>query len=170
MVLQLIHTTKPDSHGNTERGQFLHTNKIFDDFDDIRKEIEQETLRAAGQNRGISKLPISLRIYSPDVLDLTLVDLPGMTKIPDGDQPSDIEKQIRNLVQGYISKENCVILSVSAANVDLANSESLKLARQVDPQGRRTIGVLTKLDLMIMIMDAGTNALDILTGRVTCTR
>ena len=55
-----------------------------------------------------------------------------------------------------------VILAVSAANVDLANSESLKLARSVDPQGRRTIGVLTKLDLM----DAGTNALDILTGRV----
>lgn len=54
-----------------------------------------------------------------------------------------------------------VILSVSAANVDLANSESLKLARSVDPQGRRTIGVLTKLDLM----DAGTNANDILTGR-----
>lgn len=62
----------------------------------------------------------------------------------------------------YISKPNCVILSVSAANVDLANSDSLKLARSVDPQGRRTIGVLTKLDLM----DAGTNALDILSGRV----
>lgn len=57
---------------------------------------------------------------------------------------------------------NSVILSVSAANVDLANSDSLKLARTVDPQGRRTIGVLTKLDLM----DAGTNALDILMGRV----
>ena len=55
-----------------------------------------------------------------------------------------------------------MILAVSAANVDLANSESLKLARSVDPQCRRTIGILTKLDLM----DAGTNALDILTGRV----
>ena len=55
-----------------------------------------------------------------------------------------------------------VILAVSPANVDLANSESLKLARSVDPQGRRTIGVLSKLDLM----DAGTNALDILTGRL----
>ena len=51
---------------------------------------------------------------------------------------------------------------MSAANVDLANSDSLKLARQVDPAGRRTIGVLTKLD----IMDQGTNAYDILTGRV----
>lgn len=55
-----------------------------------------------------------------------------------------------------------VVLAVSPANVDLANSDSLKLARSVDPQGRRTIGVLTKLD----IMDAGTNALDVLTGRV----
>lgn len=79
-----------------------------------------------------------------------------------GDQPSDIERQIRSLVLDYITKPNCIILAVSAANVDLANSESLKLARSVDPQGRRTIGVLTKLDLM----DAGTNALDILTGRV----
>ncbi|KAL5531188.1 hypothetical protein ACEPAG_4064 [Sanghuangporus baumii] len=162
LILQLIHTNNPDSQGNVEWGEFLHVQKKFTDFEDIRSEIEQETLRVAGQNKGISRLPISLRIYSPNVLDLTLVDLPGLTKIPVGDQPSDIEKQIRSLVQEYISKENCVILAVSAANVDLANSESLKLARQVDPQGRRTIGVLTKLDLM----DAGTNALDILTGRV----
>ncbi|CAL1714003.1 unnamed protein product [Somion occarium] len=167
LVLQLIHTPVPDpsspnSTSYTEWGQFLHIDKRFTDFNEIRKEIEQETYRVAGQNKGISKLPIHLRIYSPNVLDLTLVDLPGLTKIPVGDQPSDIERQIRSLVLDYISKPNCVILSVSAANVDLANSESLKLSRSVDPQGRRTIGVLTKLDLM----DAGTNALDILTGRV----
>lgn len=65
-------------------------------------------------------------------------------------------------MQGFLLLYFSVILAVSAANVDLANSEALKLARSVDPQGRRTIGVLTKLDLM----DAGTNALDILTGRV----
>ncbi|KAL0954066.1 hypothetical protein HGRIS_005217 [Hohenbuehelia grisea] len=167
LVLQLIHTPlpsepSPNAPPYTEWGQFLHVDKRFTDFNEIRKEIEQETFRVAGQNKGISKLPISLRIYSPNVLDLTLVDLPGLTKIPVGDQPSDIERQIRNLVLDYISKPNCVILSVSPANVDLANSESLKLARSVDPQGRRTIGVLTKLDLM----DAGTNALDVLTGRV----
>lgn len=157
LVLQLIHTP-----GGDEWGQFLHLDKRFEDFGEIRKEIEQETFRVAGQNKGVSKLPIHLRIHSPNVLDLTLVDLPGLTKIPVGDQPSDIERQIRTLVLEYISKPNCVILAVSAANVDLANSESLKLARSVDPQGRRTIGILTKLDLM----DAGTHALDILTGRV----
>ncbi|KAH0836843.1 Dynamin central region-domain-containing protein [Lanmaoa asiatica] len=166
LVLQLIHTPIPDPSSSppayTEWAQFLHIDKRFTDFNEIRREIEQETYRVAGQNKGISRLPISLRIYSPNVLDLTLVDLPGLTKIPVGDQPSDIERQIRNLVTEYISKPNSVILAVSPANVDLANSDSLKLARSVDPQGRRTIGVLTKLD----IMDAGTNALDILTGRV----
>lgn len=85
-----------------------------------------------------------------------------LPKIPVGDQPSDIERQIYGLVSSYISKPNCIIIAVSPANVDLANSDSLKLARAIDPQGRRTIGVLTKLDLM----DQGTHALDILTGRV----
>jgi dynamin 1-like protein len=65
----------------TEWGQFLHIDKKFTDFNEIRKEIEQETFRVAGQNKGVSKLPISLRIYSPNVLDLTLVDLPGLTKV-----------------------------------------------------------------------------------------
>ncbi|BGP24158.1 dynamin GTPase [Rhodotorula toruloides] len=155
-------TTSASAGAPQEYGEFLHIDKRFYDFGEIRKEIENETLRVAGGNKGISRLPIHLKIYSPNVLNLTLVDLPGLTKIPVGDQPTDIERQIRNLVLDYVSKPNCVILAISPANVDLANSESLKLARAVDPQGRRTIGVLTKLDLM----DAGTNALDILTGRV----
>ena len=85
LVLQLIHTAKPNetspSTSYTEWGQFLHIDKKFTDFHEIRKEIEQETFRVAGQNKGVSKLPISLRIYSPNVLDLTLVDLPGLTKV-----------------------------------------------------------------------------------------
>ncbi|WVO18052.1 hypothetical protein L204_105750 [Cryptococcus depauperatus] len=144
-----------------EYAEFLHINRRFTDFEDIRKEIEAETFRVAGQNKGVSKLPINLKIYGPGVLNLTLVDLPGLTKVPVGDQPTDIERQIKNLVLDYISKPNAVILAVSPANVDLANSDALKLARSVDPRGLRTLGVLTKLD----IMDAGTNALDILTGR-----
>ena len=86
LVLQLIHTPLPDpsslsTTSYTEWGQFLHIDKRFTDFNEIRKEIEQETFRVAGQNKGISKLPIHLRIYSPNVLDLTLVDLPGLTKV-----------------------------------------------------------------------------------------
>jgi dynamin 1-like protein len=128
----------------------------------VKQEIEAETARIAGSNKGINRQPINLKIFSPHVLNLTLVDLPGLTKVPIGDQPSDIEKQTRTLILEYIAKPNSIILAVSPANVDLVNSEALKLARQVDAMGRRTIGVLSKLDLM----DHGTNAMDILSGRV----
>eukprot|EP00160_Parvularia_atlantis_P014272 Unigene3449_Nuclearia_a/m.10557 Unigene3449_Nuclearia_a/g.10557 ORF Unigene3449_Nuclearia_a/g.10557 Unigene3449_Nuclearia_a/m.10557 type:complete len:546 (+) Unigene3449_Nuclearia_a:162-1799(+) len=85
-----------------------------------------------------------------------------MTKVPVGNQPKDIEHQIRNMCIKFIEKKNAIILAVTAANTDLANSDGLNLARQVDPDGQRTIGVLTKID----IMDEGTNVLDILAGRV----
>ncbi|ORY05061.1 dynamin-1 [Clohesyomyces aquaticus] len=149
--------------GQQEWAEFHHIpGRRFYDFSEVKREIEAETSRIAGNNKGINRQPINLKIYSPHVLSLTLVDLPGLTKVPIGDQPTDIEKQTRNLISEYIAKPNSIILAVSPANVDLVNSEALKLARHVDPMGRRTIGVLTKLDLM----DHGTNALDILSGRV----
>ncbi|KAF1842690.1 dynamin-1 [Cucurbitaria berberidis CBS 394.84] len=157
------HTPASVAAGQQEWGEFLHVpGRRFYDFSEVKREIENETSRIAGNNKGINRQPINLKIYSPHVLSLTLVDLPGLTKVPIGDQPTDIEKQTRNLITEYIAKPNSVILAVSPANVDLVNSEALKLARHVDPMGKRTIGVLTKLDLM----DHGTNAMDILSGRV----
>lgn len=153
----------PNQAGRNEWAEFHHIpNRRFTDFGDVKREIENETARVAGSNKGINRQPINLKIYSPHVLNLTLVDLPGLTKVPIGDQPTDIEKQTRNLISEYIAKPNSIILAVSPANVDIVNSEALKLARHVDALGRRTIGVLTKVDLM----DHGTNALDILSGRV----
>jgi dynamin 1-like protein len=108
----------------------------------------RDTEAKTGRNAGISPLPINLRIYSPNVLTLTLVDLPGLTKVPVGDQPKDIERQIKDMLVKFIAKPNALILAVTAANTDLANSDGLKLAREVDPEGTRTIGVLTKVDLM----------------------
>ncbi|XP_021341772.1 dynamin-1-like isoform X3 [Mizuhopecten yessoensis] len=155
LVLQLI-------NGNTEYAEFLHLKgKPFSDFDLVRKEIEAETDRMTGSNRGISNVPINLRVYSPNVLNLTLIDLPGMTKVAVGDQPVDIEAQIRSMLMEFITKDTCLILAVSPANTDLANSDALKIAKEVDPQGTRTIGVITKLDLM----DEGTDARDILENR-----
>ncbi|KFH47343.1 Vacuolar protein sorting-associated protein-like protein [Hapsidospora chrysogenum ATCC 11550] len=146
-----------------EWGEFLHIpGQKFYDFSKIRDEISRETDAKTGRNSGISPAPINLRIYSPNVLTLTLVDLPGLTRVPVGDQPRDIERQIREMVLKYIGKSNAIILAVTAANVDLANSDGLKLAREVDPEGQRTIGVLTKVD----IMDEGTDVIDILSNRV----
>lgn len=146
-----------------EWGEFMHIKgQKYTDFDMIRREIEAETDRGAGSGKSVSSKPINLRIYSPRVLNLTLVDLPGLTKVAIGDQPKDIETQIRTMVKLFISNPNSIILAVSPANVDLANSDALNLARELDPDGVRTVGVLTKLDLM----DKGTNAMDVLQGRV----
>ncbi|KAH8199038.1 hypothetical protein TruAng_006776 [Truncatella angustata] len=153
----------PNTARRSEWAEFHHIpSRRFTDFGDVKREIENETNRVAGSNKGIVRQPINLKIFSPHVLNLTLVDLPGLTKVPIGDQPADIEKQTRTLISEFIAKPNSIILAVSPANVDLVNSEALKLARHVDPLGRRTVGVLTKVDLM----DHGTNALDILSGRV----
>lgn len=154
----------PDNKSNEyEWGEFSHLpGQKIHEFDKIRDEIVRETEAKTGKNVGISSVPINLRIYSPRVLSLTLVDLPGMTKVPVGDQPPDIEKQIREMILQFISRPRCIILAVTAANTDIANSDGLKLAREVDPQGTRTIGVLTKLDLM----DEGTDVVDILGNKV----
>lgn len=155
-------TTDKESNVD-EWGEFLHIpGQKFHDFNKIREEIVKETEAKTGRNAGISPAPINLRIYSPNVLTLTLVDLPGLTKVPVGDQPRDIEKQIKDMVLKQISKPNAIILAVTGANTDLANSDGLKLAREVDPEGQRTIGVLTKVDLM----DEGTDVVDILAGRI----
>ncbi|XP_042565221.1 dynamin-1a isoform X2 [Clupea harengus] len=156
LVLQLV-------NGPTEFAEFLHCKgKKFTDFNEVRQEIEAETDRATGHNKGISPVPINLRVYSPNVLNLTLVDLPGMTKVPVGDQPADIENQIKEMLMQFVTKENCLVLAVSPANADLANSDALKIAKEVDPQGQRTIGVITKLDLM----DEGTDAREILENKL----
>lgn len=138
-------------------------NRNYSDFVLVKKEIEMETERVAGRGKSISKQPIYLSIYSNKLLPLTLIDLPGITKIPVADQPANIEQQIKDLVLEYASRPNALLLAITPANSDLANSDALKLARQVDPSGQRTIGVLTKLDLM----DAGTNAMEILQNRAS---
>ncbi|NXE30076.1 DYN2 protein, partial [Ardeotis kori] len=146
-----------------EYAEFLHCkSKKFTDFDEVRQEIEAETDRVTGTNKGISPVPINLRVYSPHVLNLTLIDLPGITKVPVGDQPQDIEYQIKDMILQFISRESSLILAVTPANMDLANSDALKMAKEVDPQGLRTIGVITKLDLM----DEGTDARDVLENKL----
>lgn len=81
----------------------------------------------------------SMVLLSFAVLNLTLIDLPGLTKVPIGDQPADIEAQIRGMILQFIKRENCLILAVTPANTDLANSDALKLAKEVDPQGKNLL-------------------------------
>ncbi|KAH8740266.1 hypothetical protein FG386_001541 [Cryptosporidium ryanae] len=127
--------------------EFGHKKGIkFTDFEKVREEIQIETNRLVGDNKKVSDNPILLRVHSKRTINLTLVDLPGLTKVPVEDQPSDIDLQIRKIVLSYIKRPSCLILAITAANTDIANSDSLKIAREVDPEGKRTIGVLSKLD------------------------
>ncbi|KAK4778312.1 hypothetical protein SAY87_018499 [Trapa incisa] len=157
LVLQL-HKTE----SGTEYAEFLHApKKRFTDFAAVRKEIADETDRITGKSKQISNVPIHLSIYSPNVVNLTLIDLPGLTKVAVEGQPDSIVQDIEMMVRSYVEKPNCIILAISPANQDIATSDAIKLAREVDPSGERTFGVLTKLDLM----DKGTNAVDVLEGR-----
>lgn len=163
-ILIQLNKLKPDSSASSDRWvEFLHApGKTFESEADIQAEIMRETERVAGNNKQLSPTALIMKVYSTDVVDLTLIDLPGLTKVPVGDQPVDIEKLVRAMIHSYIEKPNTIILAVHPANTDLATSDALQMARRVDPHGVRTLGVITKLDLM----DSGTNALDMLQGRI----
>ncbi|KAG0716154.1 Dynamin-1-like protein [Chionoecetes opilio] len=150
LVLQLVYTTCEDNqHRSAEAGtleleewaQFLH----------IKEKSSRTSMRSGGRLNG-----------KQAELQETTKEYATSQYVPVGDQPEDIEIQIRDLLLYYISNPNSIILAVSSANMDMATSESLKMAKEVDPDGRRTLAVITKLDLM----DAGTDAIDILCGRV----
>ncbi|CAF1336034.1 unnamed protein product [Adineta ricciae] len=114
---------------------------------DILKYIEEETKKIAGSNKNVVDTLIELLVEDPNVRDLTVVDLPGIARNPIGDQPKDIHQQTTKLIKKFISQEGSVILCVFPANVDIATVESFTLAREFDPDGVRTIGVITKSDL-----------------------
>ncbi|XP_054569533.1 interferon-induced GTP-binding protein Mx1 isoform X1 [Eptesicus fuscus] len=115
-------------------------------------EVEQEIRKAqnviAGEGVGISHELISLEVSSPHVPDLTLIDLPGITRVAVGNQPADIGRQITTLIKKYILRQQTIMLVVVPSNVDIATTEALSMAQEVDPEGDRTIGILTKPDLV----------------------
>ncbi|CDQ91102.1 unnamed protein product [Oncorhynchus mykiss] len=102
----------------------------------------------AGVGVGISDDLISLEIGSPDVPDLTLIDLPGIARVAVKGQPENIGEQIKRLIRKFITKQETINLVVVPCNVDIATTEALKMAQEVDPDGERTLGILTKPDLV----------------------
>jgi len=141
--LTLVNT--PGAHA--EYGEFpaLGLGKVTD-FAQIQRTLTDLNL-AVPETECVSDDPIQLRIYSPNVPDLSLIDLPGYIQVTGFDQPTQLKEKIAALCDKYIQAPN-VILAISAADVDLANSTALRASRRVDPRGERTIGVITKMDLV----------------------
>lgn len=128
--------------------------KKFYDFKEVRNSINELTDKVCGSNKGIIDRPIVLNVYSPTCPDLTLVDLPGITRIAIGGQDPEIEKITRNMALRYVGDPRTIILVVVPANADMTTSDGLSMARECDPKGIRTVGAITKID----IMDRGTSA------------
>lgn len=141
--LTLVNTPK----AHAEYGEFpaLGLGRITD-FTQIQKTLTDLNL-AVPEKDCVSDDPIQLRIYSSNVPDLSLIDLPGYIQVEAFDQPTELKVKIQELCDKYIQAPN-VILAISAADVDLANSTALRASRRVDPRGERTIGVVTKMDLV----------------------
>lgn len=122
--------------------------KMFNmtDFQQVQKVLVDLNL-AVPHDEAVSSDPIQLTIKSPRVPDLSLVDLPGYIQVEAADQPMTLKSRIREVCDKYLEQPN-IILAISAADVDLANSSALRAARKADPRGERTIGIITKLDLV----------------------
>ncbi|KAJ6544796.1 P-loop containing nucleoside triphosphate hydrolase protein [Mycena vulgaris] len=152
--LTLVHTFSTDGKTPVEYGEFpaLGLGKITD-FSAIQRTLTDLNL-AVPASDAVSPEPIDLRIYSPNVPDLTLIDLPGYIQLASLDQPESLKEKIAALCDKYIREPN-IVLAVCAADVDLANSPALRASRKVDPLGLRTIGVITKMDLVPPEQGAG---------------
>eukprot|EP00915_Cephaloidophora_sp_WS-2016_P004948 GHVH01006593.1.p1 GENE.GHVH01006593.1~~GHVH01006593.1.p1 ORF type:complete len:678 (-),score=91.03 GHVH01006593.1:267-2300(-) len=159
LEMRLVHTSEDECYAIFD-GQ---CDKVHD-FDEVKEIIANKTDEVAGSKKGIVDDPIKVSIYGPEVPDLTLIDLPGITRVPlkNSDQTEDIEAVTKDMVMRYATDPRTVVLAVIPANQDISTSDALQIARNVDPKGIRTLGVITKID----IMDRGTNALKILKNEV----
>jgi replication fork clamp-binding protein CrfC len=133
-------------------------NTTFTNFDEVREKIDYLTDKICGKEKNIINKPIILNVTSSTCPNITIVDLPGITTIPVGGQPDNIYEVTKNMVMTYIKDERSIILCVIPANQDLTTSEALKITQETDPRGNRSLGCLTKID----IMDRGTNARQVL--------
>ena len=117
------------------------------DFNKIPKKISEYTNKLAGNEGCVQDKPIHMKVVSPTGPTMTLIDLPGITHMSRKNVQEDIHEATVSLVKKYIQNEQMIILCVCPALDDFANSEAIKLAKEVDPEGKRTLGVITKVDL-----------------------
>ncbi|GLU02368.1 hypothetical protein SLE2022_196220 [Rubroshorea leprosula] len=114
--------------------------------DHIADAISLATDEIAGSGKGISNTPLTLVVKKNGVPDITMVDLPGITRVPVHGQPENIYEQVAEMIMEYIKPEESIILNVLSATVDFTTCESIRMSQQVDRSGQRTLAVVTKAD------------------------
>ncbi|KAA8538908.1 hypothetical protein F0562_025600 [Nyssa sinensis] len=142
LIMRLQH--HPDPHPELFLEFFGKT--VPTDETNIANAINDATDEIAGGGKGISHTPLTLVVKKNGVPDLTMVDLPGITRVPVHGQPDDIYEQISDIIMEYIKPEESIILNVLSATVDFPTCESIRMSRRVDKTGLRTLAVVTKAD------------------------
>ncbi|XP_050137151.1 dynamin-related protein 4C-like isoform X2 [Malus sylvestris] len=142
LIMRLEHHSSPQPELSLEyNGRVDRT-----DEDNIAKDIVKATISIAGGGKGISNTPLTLLVKKNGVPDLTMVDLPGITRVPVHGQPENIYDQIKDMIMEYIKPEESIILNVLSATVDFTTCESIRMSQSVDKTGERTLAVVTKVD------------------------
>ncbi|CAL1401008.1 unnamed protein product [Linum trigynum] len=120
--------------------------KVTTDESSVANAINSATEEIAGGGKGISNNPLTLVVRKNGVPDLTMVDLPGITRVPVHGQPEDIYEHVTATIMEYINPEESIILNVLSATVDFSTCESIRMSQKVDKTGDRTLAVVTKVD------------------------
>ncbi|XP_065854682.1 dynamin-related protein 4C-like [Euphorbia lathyris] len=142
LIMRLQHHAAPKPELSLE----FKGKKITTDESKVAEAINLATDEIAGNGKGISNNPLTLVVKKHGVPDLTMVDLPGITRVPVHGQPENIYEQVTEIIMEYINPEESIILNVLSATVDFATCESIRMSQKVDKTGRRTLAVVTKAD------------------------
>ncbi|OHF03213.1 dynamin family protein [Colletotrichum orchidophilum] len=122
----------------------------FSEGEDMSKVFSaaKEHMGLTDSNRGFCKDVLRLEVEGPNLYPLTLVDLPGIFHTATAKQSAEGRTTVMELVESYMEKKNSIILAVISANNQLANQRVLEEAAKHDPARKRTLGVITKPDLL----------------------
>ena len=142
LIMRLQHHSNP----TPELSLAFNSKVVATEEDNVSSAINLATDEVAGGGKGISDTPLTLTVKKQGVPDLTMVDLPGITRIAVLGQPDDISDQIKSIIMKYIEPEASIILNVLSAAVDFSTCESIKMSKSVDKTGERTLAAVTKSD------------------------
>jgi len=144
IIQKLVDSSSPADYALLDQ----YPNKRITDFEFVRNYLQEKMNEAARTDLGVATEPVVVKIFVREGVTISMIDMPGLTKIALQGQNPEFPKHIENINKTYIQNPNSIILAVSPANVDVANSDALRLAKEFDPEGLRTIGVFTKMDLI----------------------